>query len=134
MNKNTKILLIVAAVAVAGYLGWRWWQGRKAAGGDTSSPTGSFGTNLNSVAPELVGGSSGPTAGPAVDLPVNITLTTQATEPRRSSELDPGEVAPLGHATTDAIPAPASTQSALDRANPPVTDVMNFEGDQEAAA
>lgn len=73
MSKNQKILLAVAVLAVAGYFGWRWWQARQAAqqGG---SPTGAFGTNLNSVAPELVGGSAGPSVGPALSAPVNITL------------------------------------------------------------
>jgi hypothetical protein len=58
MKKQTRIILIVAAVAVAGYLGWRWWQNRQQGGG-----TGQLGTNLNSIAPALVAGSTGPQSG-----------------------------------------------------------------------
>jgi len=76
MEKKHKIILAVVALAVAGYLAWRWYQNRQAA--QDGSPTGALGTNLNSVAPELVGGSAGPSVGPAVSLPVNITLTEQA--------------------------------------------------------
>lgn len=73
MNKRTAITLaVVAGVVVVGYVIYRWWQSRAAAAG--GSPTGTFGTNLNSVAPELVGGSSGPSVGPALSAPVNITL------------------------------------------------------------
>lgn len=73
LKKEHKVIIGVAVLAVAAYFAWRWWQNRQAAN-DANSPTGSFGTNLNSVAPELVGGSSGPSVGPAVALPVNITL------------------------------------------------------------
>lgn len=81
MNKNLKIGLIVVAVVIAAYFAWRWWQNRQQS--TIQSPTQAFGTNLNSVAPELVGGSAGPSVGsaPAVSLPVNITLT----EPTHSS-------------------------------------------------
>jgi hypothetical protein len=74
MPKNTRTLLIIAAVAVAAYLGYRLYEKRKANAG-TNSPTGALGTNLNSVAPELVGGSTGPSVGPALSSPVTINLT-----------------------------------------------------------
>lgn len=73
MKKNAKVALWVAGLALAAYFAYRWWQHRQA--GQDSSPTGSLGTNLNSVAPELVGGSSGPSVGPAVSMPLNITLS-----------------------------------------------------------
>jgi hypothetical protein len=82
VNKNVKLILIIGAVAVAGYFAWRWWQGRQS-GTPGTSPTGSFGTNLNSVAPELVGGSTGPSVGPALSTPVNITLNEQVAPPPR---------------------------------------------------
>lgn len=77
MNKKWMIIGLVALAAVAVYLFLR--SRSKSAGSDEGNevaPGGS--TDLNSVAPELVGGSSGPTVGPAVQLPVNITLTEQA--------------------------------------------------------
>lgn len=91
LKKNHKILLGVAAAAIAAYFLYRWWQNRQA--GQVNSPTGALGTNLNSVAPELVGGSSGPSVGPAVSLPVNITLTSQAApDPdRKGVSMNPGQ-------------------------------------------
>jgi predicted negative regulator of RcsB-dependent stress response len=59
LNKNTKIILIVLGVAVAGYLAYRWYQSKQAA---NQSSTG-LGSNLNSVAPALVAGSTGPQSG-----------------------------------------------------------------------
>jgi hypothetical protein len=79
--KNTKTLLIIAAVAVAAYLGYRWYENKKANASGTNSPTGALGTNLNSVAPELVGGSTGPSVGPALSSPVNITLNENVAPP-----------------------------------------------------
>lgn len=70
-------ILIIVGLAVVAYLAWRWWSNRQSnSSGDNVAPGGS--TDLNSVAPELIGGSSGPNVGPAVQLPVNITLTEQA--------------------------------------------------------
>lgn len=80
MKKEVKVALIVAVVAVGAYLAWRWYRNRQE--NQSGSPTGSLGANLNSVAPELVGGSSGPSAGPAVAMPLNITLTEAAPAPQ----------------------------------------------------
>lgn len=77
MSKKQKIILGVVVLAVAAYFGYRWWKGRQDQG-NAESPTGGLGTNLNSVAPELVGGSSGPEVGPAVSMPLNITLAAPA--------------------------------------------------------
>lgn len=78
MNKQRVALTVaaVALVAAIGYVAYRWYQARKSAPGG-----GQLGTNLNSVAPELVGGSSGPEVGPAVQLPVNITLNETSPAP-----------------------------------------------------
>lgn len=74
-SSHTWIIAGVAAVAV--FLAWRWWQQYQAAqpGG------GQLGTNLNSIAPELVGGSQGPTAQPAFNVPVNITVSSSSPPP-----------------------------------------------------
>jgi hypothetical protein len=77
VNKTGRALLLAGVAAVAVFLAWRWYQNYKAAqpGG------GQLGTNLNSIAPELVGGSSGPVAQPAFDVPVNITVTSSSPPP-----------------------------------------------------
>lgn len=56
MDKRLKTALILAGVAVAVYLGYRWYQNRQ-------SNSQGLGANLNSAAPELVAGSSGPSSG-----------------------------------------------------------------------
>lgn len=84
MNKNAKIAIIVVVVAVGGYLAWRWYQNYKAAqpGG------GQLGTNLNSIAPELVGGSQGPVAQPAFDVPININVSSSSPPPETPDAQD----------------------------------------------
>ena len=106
MPKNTRMLLIVAGFAVAAYFAYRWYQNRQASQG--GSPTGSTGTNLNSVAPELIGGSTGPSVGPALSAPINITLNN--TESSASSGEIPSEQM---YGANHTVP------SALMRANPP---------------
>ncbi|MGH9207787.1 MAG: hypothetical protein ACRD1G_14735 [Acidimicrobiales bacterium] len=75
MSKNTRTLLIAAAFLVAAYLAYRWYAGKKAADAGSSITPG-IGSNLNSVAPDLIGGAaaSGTYAGPAASIPVSITL------------------------------------------------------------
>ena len=76
MNKQTRIVLIVGVAAVAVYLLYRYISKR----GNEGTGSGPLGTNLNSVAPELIGGSSGPSQGPAVDVPVTINVTDTSSE------------------------------------------------------
>lgn len=61
MSKRTRIILIILALAVVAYFAYRWWQNRNSGGlqGNTSGT----GSNLNSLAPSLVAGSSGPNSG-----------------------------------------------------------------------
>lgn len=72
-RKHLLILVAIAGAAVVAYVGYRWWQARQ-----PGTPVGGLGTNLNSVAPELVGGSTGPSVGPAVNTPISITLNEAA--------------------------------------------------------
>lgn len=93
-KKAVRVTVIVLAVAVAAYLGWRWYQNRQAQQGANGMNESGLGTNLNSVAPELVGGSSGPTAGPAVSMPLNITLQETAAPPEQEDsdgDMDSGK-------------------------------------------
>jgi hypothetical protein len=76
MSKNTKILLVVAGLAVLAYIGIRWYENKQASqNGNTQGGAGE-GSNLNSVAPELVGGSTGPSIGPALSTPININVSS----------------------------------------------------------
>lgn len=59
MSKRTKTILIVIAVVIAAYIAYRWWTNRQSNADNSQS----LGANLNSAAPELVGGSSGPDSG-----------------------------------------------------------------------
>lgn len=73
-----RMILLVAAAAVAGYFLIRWYEGRQSAQyGNTQGGAG-LGSNLNSVAPELIGGSTGPSIGPALSTPVTINVTSSA--------------------------------------------------------
>lgn len=96
MDKRLKIGLIVVVVAIVAYMTYKWWLGRQST---IQSPTQSFGTNLNSVAPELVGGSAGPSVGsaPAVSLPVTVNIT----DPMNDKNWDMGKDNSGG---TDVIP------------------------------
>lgn len=57
---RTPILLGVAAVAL--YFGYRWYKNRQSGSAQGNAGSG-LGSNLNSVAPELIAGSSGPASG-----------------------------------------------------------------------
>lgn len=82
-DKTVKTLILLAVLAGGGYLAWRWYSNYRAgqAGGVPQ-----LGTNLNSVAPELVGGSSGPAVAPAANIPVNITITDNRSSQREMPE------------------------------------------------
>lgn len=82
MKKDTKTLLIIGVVIVAGYLAWRMYQNYKA----QQPGGGQLGTNLNSIAPELVGGSQGPEVQPAFNVPVNITVSTSDTSAPKAEQ------------------------------------------------
>lgn len=73
MGKNGKTLLLAGVVVVGVFLVYRWYTARKATG-----TTPALGSNLNSLAPELVAGSSGPRAG-GVDIPVHVFVTETIT-------------------------------------------------------
>jgi hypothetical protein len=86
VSKEVKIGLIVLAVAVAGYFAWRWWQNHYSYNDESQAQVSA--SNLSSVAPELVGGSAGPSVGsaPAVSLPVHVTIHDDSND---KSKLDP---------------------------------------------
>lgn len=57
MTKGMKTFLIIAVLAVVAYFVYEWYVGQN------STTGGSLGANLNSAAPEMVAGSSGPNSG-----------------------------------------------------------------------
>jgi hypothetical protein len=85
VSKRTKIILIVVAVAVAGYLVYKYLANKS---GSTSSTTGTaLGTNLNSVAPELVAGSSGPSSGLNYTAPATTIYLTMPNSTAKSTDI-----------------------------------------------
>ena len=93
LKKEAKTTLILAGVAVAAYLAYRWYMNKQAA----NQGSGSLGSNLNSVAPALIGGSAGPTSGltyyagatnvytaAPISSPASPTTTTTPTAPTGS--------------------------------------------------
>jgi hypothetical protein len=93
VNKTTKIVLVVAVLAVLGYFGWKVWSNYQASKGNPNAA--SEGTNLNSAAPQLVGGSTGPSVGAGPALPITINVTEQAApkgsdpdRPRKEDEME----------------------------------------------
>jgi hypothetical protein len=94
-SKTMWTLLIVAAFVIGAYFLYQWWKKYQAQNGGSFS----LGTNLNSVAPELIGGSSGPQVQPAVSLPVNITLTETTSSPQPPAE----NMVPMNNTTPDAL-------------------------------
>jgi len=88
MSKNTKTLLWVGIIAVAAYLGYRWYKNKQASAAGaaaTSAPlsTSSAGSNLNSVAPELIGGgdAAGTTVQPVLTVPVTVSIDQTSQNP-----------------------------------------------------
>jgi hypothetical protein len=110
--KQSKTLLIIAAVVIGGWAVYKLYQNWKANGGTFGGTFGQLGTNLNSIAPELVGGSQGPQAGPGVNMPVNITLTEQTS----SQEPPSTAMVPAGQSPDN--PMGVTSPSALTQANP----------------
>lgn len=121
MNKQTRIWLIVGVAAVAVYFIYRYIQNR----GGTETGTGALGSNLNSVAPELVGGSAGPTQGPAVSVPVNITLTSQDTAPDQSER---GSIPANNQTAAGAISSMNAGVNSTERPATPMTSPMRSTG------
>jgi hypothetical protein len=111
-DKTLKTLLLVAVLVLGAYILWRLYQNWKANGGSFGGTFGQLGTNLNSIAPELVGGSQGPQAGPGVNMPVNITLT----ETTNSQEPPPQAMVPAGQSADN--PLGMQSPNALTMANP----------------
>jgi hypothetical protein len=108
-DKTVKTLILVAVLAGAAYLAWRWYQNYKA--GQTGGGVPQLGTNLNSVAPELVGGSSGPSVAPVVSTPVTVTITQDTKSAMPETPNTPmipagaSDSAPLGADTNNPIGA-----------------------------
>jgi hypothetical protein len=116
MKKEYKIVLVVAALAVAAYLAIKWYENRQAASNGNTQGGAADGSNLNSIAPELVGGSTGPSIGPALSTPITINVTSGS--PPASANPTVG-VGPIGYGGgTPMQPLSTATPSPLALANP----------------
>jgi hypothetical protein len=99
LSKRTRVILIVVAVAVAGYLAWRWYQNSQSGSGTGNTVGTDIGSNLNSPAPVLEGGSSsGDNSAPSysagsetinVELPNGDQSTTAAVPPKAPVKTPP---------------------------------------------
>ena len=58
LSKPMQTTLIVAGIAVAAYLIWKWYQSNQSSS-DSGTSTSGEGTNLNSTLPEITAGGSG---------------------------------------------------------------------------
>lgn len=97
-KRNWIILAVVVAAAAAAYFGYRYFVLSRQQEGQ--NPQG-LGSNLNSPAPQI-GAAAAPSVGPAVEIPVSISIAHSASEepeaaanPYRRMISDP-----------DAIPSP----------------------------
>lgn len=61
MKKKTKTYIIIGVALVAAYFVYRWYMSQQS-GISGNAGTG-LGSNLNSIAPELAAGSTGPNSG-----------------------------------------------------------------------
>lgn len=81
LDDRAKTALILAGIAVAAYLGYRWWKNRS-----SSEASSGLGANLNSVAPALVGGSTGPDSGLDYTAPtINVSDSAPVTSGGQAS-------------------------------------------------
>lgn len=110
-DKTLKTLILVAVLAGAAYLAYRWYQNYKS--GQTGGGVPQLGTNLNSVAPELVGGSAGPSVAPVVNTPVNVTITQDT----RAQMPDTPNVTMIPAGQSDTAPLGADNNNPLGAAN-----------------
>lgn len=76
MSKRTKVLVIVAVLAVAVYLGYRYLKSQQSGdgSGDGGQNPEGLGSNLNSPAP-LDALNAAPSVGPAVSIPLSVSIT-----------------------------------------------------------
>lgn len=92
MNKKRLLIIGLGALAL-----WVVWEYYKSLSGGSGSPTGALGTNLNSVAPELIGGSTGPNSGLNYyggSTVLNITENSSSAVPP-STTITPPKVIPV---------------------------------------
>lgn len=121
MNKNVKTLLIVAVAAVAIYLAYRWYENKKSSQAGANSTSASLGSNLNSVAPELIGGSQagGTQVQPVLSVPVDVTISESSQMPPEESA---NPVVPVnsttGNSLTDTTAAAATGGSSTPATTP----------------
>lgn len=97
------LLLLGLVIIVGGFILMRMYEKKKAQQSQQQNNLGPTGSNLNSIAPELVGGSTGPSIGPALSVPIDITVTSQGS----SSQMPVGSSAnPIGPVRPWPVPMP----------------------------
>jgi|SRR5215831_3100571 len=79
MNANTKKLVILGALAVSAYFAYRWWVNRQ--NGTDTGGLPQLGTNLNSVAPDLLAGPGGGVQYTAPSTTVAVSGSSETVNP-----------------------------------------------------
>jgi hypothetical protein len=72
ISKKQRTALILGATAVAAYFLYRWYVNKQSSSGTSQQ----LGTNLNSIAPALIAGSSGPSSGLTYNAGTTEVFTT----------------------------------------------------------
>jgi hypothetical protein len=111
VNKTTKTLLWVAVAAVAAYLAYRWYQNKKSTAGQQGT-SASLGSNLNSEAPELIGGSqaAGTQVQPVLSVPVDVSISESSSLPPETSA---NPVVPSNSTTPNAVTSQTTSAGAV---------------------
>lgn len=101
ITKGMKTFLIIAALAVAAYFLYEWYVNRQ-----NGTTGGSLGANLNSVAPEMVSGSTGPNSGLTYNQgSTYVYLTETGTNSATSSKTPAtGTKIPVVHGPIESFP------------------------------
>ena len=107
-DKAVKTIILAGVLVLGAWFAWRYYQNWKA--GQAGGGVPQLGTNLNSMAPELVGGSTGPAVAPAVNTPINITITdnTQRGAMPESPNVPMVPGGPIRNPVTNSNEAPGS--------------------------
>lgn len=82
IDRKWLIAGVVLLIAAGVFLYLRSRNNKEETNEDTGAVAPGGSSNLNSVAPELVGGPSGPDVSPTLSLPVNITLNEESKAPK----------------------------------------------------
>jgi hypothetical protein len=127
MDKRTRLFLVIAVLAVGGYLAVRWYEQKQAAANGNTQGGAADGSNLNSIAPELVGGSTGPSIGPALSTPITINVTSSS-PPAAANPVGQTMIGGTASPSPLALANPSNSMTGAQSAAPVNSDVSGGSG------